>query len=109
MQNVPKITSYQSTFPDNQFFERAFGEKSLKDSSREKLLYNFFKERRESQRKAIVTLFFNTTLKELFVKNNSAIPCSAAMECLLRFGEYVRKPKQSELSDGLFEMLVFLK
>ena len=75
MQNVPKIANYQSAFSDAEFFGRVFGEKSLKDSSREKLLCNSFKERRDSQSKAIVTLPTNRTLKELFVKYNSAIPC----------------------------------
>ena len=31
------------------------------------------------------------------------------MEYLFRFGEDVRKPEQAEVSDGHFEMLVFLK
>ena len=109
VQNVSKITSYQSAFSDNKFFRWMFEEKSLKDSSREKLLYNFFKERRESQSKAIATLLSNTTLKELLVKYNSAMSCSAAMECLFLFGEDVRQLEQSELSDRHFEELVFLK
>ena len=107
MQNVPKITSYQSAFSDDEFFGRVFGEKSLKNSSGEKLLYNIFKKRRDSQCKAIVTLPSKTTLKELYMKYNSVIPCSAAMECLFLFGENVRKPEQFQLSNGHFEMFVF--
>ena len=107
VQNVSKITSYQSAFLDNEFFGKVFREKSLKNSSREKLLYNIFKERRESQSNCDVT--FHTTLNKLFMKYNSVIPCSAAMECSFPFEKNVRrKPKQSELSDEHFEILFFL-
>ena len=109
MQNIPKIISYQSAFSDDKFFGRVFEEKSLKNSSREKLLNSSFKERHESQCKAIVILLSKTALKELFMKYNFAMSCSAATEYLCLFGENVGKPEQFELSDGHFEMLVFLK
>ena len=97
-----KLQATRVDFPTTNFLT----EKSLKDSSREKLLYSFFKERRVSYSKKIATLPSNTTLKNLFVKYSSTIRCSAAIECLFSFGEDVRKPEQFELSDGHFEMLV---
>ena len=63
----------------------------------------------QSQSKGIVTLLSSTTLRESFVKYNTAMPFSAAVERLFSFGKDVLKPKRSGLSDEHFEMLVFLK
>ena len=89
------------------FFGEVFEEKLLKDSSPEKMLHNFFKEKRESQIKAIVALHSNTTFEKLFMKYSSAILCSAAKKCLFPFGEDVRKPEKFDLNNGHFKMLVF--
>ena len=78
-------------------------------NSSEKLLDDFLKEKQESQSKGIATLLSSTTLRELFVKYNTAIPSSAAVECLFSLGKDVLKPKRSGLSNEHFEMLVFLK
>ena len=100
-------TSCQSASFDDEFFGRALAEKPRQCNTSENLLDDFLKEKHESQSKAIATLLSNTTLRELFVKCNTAIPSSAAVERLFSLGKDVLKPKQSALSDEHFEMLVF--
>ena len=90
-------------------FGGALAEKPRQCNSSEKLLDNFLKEKHESQSKGIAMLLSSTTLRELFVKYNTAIPFSAAVERLFSLGKDVLKPKRSGLSDEHFEMLVFLK
>ena len=70
---------------------------------------DFLKEKHESQSKGIATLLSSTTLRELFVKYNTARPISssAAVERLFTIGKDVLKPKRSGLSDEHFEKLVF--
>ena len=70
-------TSRQSASSDNQFYGGALAEKSRQCNSSEKLLNDFLKGKYESQSKVIATLLSNTTLRELFVKYNTAIPSSA--------------------------------
>jgi hypothetical protein len=53
--------------------------------------------------------FPSKTFSDLFVKYNTAIPSSAAVERMFSMGKDVLKPKRSKLSDEHFEMLVFLK
>ena len=91
---------------DDEFFGGALAEKTRQCKSSEKLLDDFLKEKHESQSKGIATLLSNTTLRELFVKYNTAIPSSAAVERLFSLGKDVLKPR-SGVSDEHFEMLVF--
>ena len=109
MRNIPKVTSYRSAFFDDEFFVRAFAEKSPQDGSNGKLLDDFRMEGHESQSKAIATYLSNTVLRLLSMKYNTAIPCSAAAERLFSLGEGKQKPKQSGFSDEYFKMLVFFK
>ena len=90
-------------------FGGALAEKPRQCNSSEKLLDDFLKEKHESQSKVIAMLLSSTTLRELFVKYNTAIPSSAAVERLFSLGKDVLKPKRSGLSDEHFEMLVVLK
>lgn len=53
--------------------------------------------------------FPSPALRNLFIKYNTAIPSSAAVERLFSLGKDVLKPKRAGLSDNHFEMLVFLK
>lgn len=46
---------------------------------------------------------------ELFIKYNTGIPSSAAVERMFSIGKDILKPKRARLSDDHFEMLVFLK
>jgi len=45
----------------------------------------------------------------MFIRYNTAIPSSAAVERIFSIGKVYFKPKRSGLSDEHFEMLVFLK
>lgn len=46
---------------------------------------------------------------ELFIRYNTGIPSSAAVERMFSIGKDILKPKRARLSDEHFEMLVFLK
>ena len=92
-------TSCQSASSNDQFFGEALAKKPRQCNSSETLLDDFLKEKYESQSKGIATLLSSTTLRELFVKYNTAIPSSAAVECLFSLGKDVLKPKRSGLSD----------
>ena len=48
-------------------------------------------------------------IRELFIKYNSAIPSSAAVERLFSQGSLVLTLKRNSLSDSLLEMLLLLK
>ena len=68
LQNVPKITSYQIASSDDDFWRNV-----CRDNSSEKLLDDFFQERRESQSKAIAILLSASTLRELFMNYHTVI------------------------------------
>ena len=48
-------------------------------------------------------------IRDLFIKLNTPIPSSAAVERLFSLAKDVLRPKRSNLTDGHFEMAVFLK
>ena len=56
-----------------------------------------------------LSVFSNDTIKDLYIKFNSPIPSSAAVERLFSTGKDVLKPKRSRLTDKHFEMLLFLR
>ena len=56
-----------------------------------------------------LSVFSNDTIKDLFIKFNTAIPSSAAVERLFSTGKDVLKTKRSRLTDKHFEMLLFLR
>lgn len=53
--------------------------------------------------------FPNKSFRELFMKYNTPIPSSAAVERMFSLGKDIMRPKRSRLSDKHFEMLVFLQ
>ena len=65
----------------------------------EKLLVDFFKRGHDSESKAIVTFYYDTRLRELYVKYNTAITSFNAVEPALSLARNVLKLKQSGLSD----------
>ena len=70
----------------------------------------FLKEPTVSHRERPAPIQFkNATIKDLFVKYNTALPSSAAVERLFSIKKDVLKPKRSGLTDEHFEMLVFMK
>ena len=55
-----------------------------------------------------LSVFSNDTIKDLFIKFNTPIPSSAAVERLFSTRKDVLRPKRSRLTDKHFEMLLFL-
>ncbi|KAG7169635.1 hypothetical protein Hamer_G013244 [Homarus americanus] len=53
--------------------------------------------------------FPNKAMRELFIKYNTPIPSSAAVNRTFSMGKDVLRPKRSRMSDKHFEMLVFLR
>lgn len=53
--------------------------------------------------------FPNKFLKDLFLRYNTPIPSSAAVERLFSMGKDILRPKRCRMSDRHFEMLVFLR
>ena len=53
--------------------------------------------------------FPNNAFEQVFVRYNTAIPSSAAVERVFPLGKDILKPKRCGLSDEHFDMLVFLK
>ena len=101
VQNVPKITNYQSASTNNEFFKRAFAEKLQKGSSRENLLDILLINRLESQSKVIATLLSNMVSRELFVKHHTIITSSPAVEHLFLLRDNMLKLKYTGVSDYL--------
>ena len=66
-QNVPKITSYQNAFPNNEFFEGASAEKSRKVSHSESCKTIFSKRAQVSTQK-YATFFFLPYLSSIHKK-----------------------------------------
>ena len=56
-----------------------------------------------------LSVLSNDTIKDLFIKFNTPIPSSAAVERLFSTGKDVLKPKRSRLTEKDFEMLLFLR
>ena len=56
-----------------------------------------------------LSVFSNDTIKDLFIKFNTPIPFSAAVERLFSTGKDVLKPKRSRLIDKHFKILLFLR
>ena len=56
-----------------------------------------------------LSVFSNDTIKDLYIKFNTPIPSSAAVERLFSTGKDVLKTKRSRLTDKHFKMLLFLR
>ena len=61
------------------------------------------------QRQICSSSFQNDALKHLFIRYNTALPSSAAVERVFSVGKDILKPKRAGLSDDHFEVLIFLK
>ena len=61
------------------------------------------------QRQVNLSCFAHKALKDVFIKSNTALPSSAAIERVFSNGKDILKPKRAGLSDTHFEMLLILK
>ena len=51
----------------------------------------------------------NSVMRKLFIKFNTPIPSSAAVERLFSLGKDILRPKRGKMTDEHFEMMLFLK
>uniref|UniRef100_A0A0L8GJ26 HAT C-terminal dimerisation domain-containing protein n=1 Tax=Octopus bimaculoides TaxID=37653 RepID=A0A0L8GJ26_OCTBM len=87
--------------------ESSRSHRSLKDKAQ-----NLVKTWLETNSKELLTdaaLLGEQVLVDLFIKFNTAIPSSAAVECLFSMGKDILRAKSSLLSDENFDMLIFMK
>ena len=73
------------------------------------LLLKTFLQAKPNKGPLSVDAFPHKSFRNLFLRFNTKILCSAAVERMFSMGKDVLKPKRSKMSDQHFEMLVFLK
>jgi len=88
------------------FFGSLYIHKEKKSTSRD-LVESFLHDK--PQKKKLNDAFPNSQFRDMFIRYNSAIPSSAAVERIFSIGKDILKPKRSGFSDEHFVMLVFLK
>ena len=91
---------------EDQLFQNLY-EKSSKKRFKEYYVNAFFEEApiKNLEEKN----FPNVVLKDLFLRYNTPIPSSAAVERLFSVGKDILRPKRCRMTDKHFEMLVFLR
>jgi len=97
----------EETQQSDELFGFLFKKKNSRKLSASKLVESFFD--MEPQRCIQASSFPHETLKQLFIKLNTPLPSSAAVERVFSFAKDILKPKRAGLSDEHFEMLLFLK
>lgn len=63
----------------------------------------------EDKRTNIQMLNDYKMIKDIFIRYNTCLPSSAAVERLFSFATYINSPRRNALSDTLFEQLVIIK
>jgi len=96
----------EEEFEKDDFFGSLYIHKEKKSTSRD-LVECFLHDK--PQKKKLNDAFPNSQFRDMFIRYNTAIPSSAAVERIFSIGKDIFKPKRSGLSDEHFEMLVFLK
>lgn len=89
------------------FFASLFSQSKRRTSSHADRVQEFLSSAAPKQIDA--NSFVDEKLKQLFIKYNTAVPSSAAVERLFSVGKDILKPKRCGLTDEHFEMLAFLK
>ena len=73
------------------------------------LLFKTFLQTKPNKGPLTVDAFPHKSFRDLFLRFNTQIPSSAAVEGMFFMGKDVLKPKRCKMSDQHFEMLVFLR
>lgn len=94
---------------NDDFFGSLFVEKRNRKGSATEIAESFLDEPPTKNILATFSTHKHEKLKLLFVKYNTTLPSSAAVERIFSTGKDVLRPKRSGLSDEHFDMLVFLK
>ena len=117
-----KIYRKDSRLLDNSERRCSDAKKSNQDNGR--LLHTIYEGSRERGMDAVVKAYLeekstngpftldaspSKTFRGLFVRFNTPIPLSAAVEKMIILRKKVLKPKRSRMTDEHFEMLVFLR
>ena len=89
------------------FFGSVFVDKGSRKSSATKIAASFLDE--PPTKNIMANFTTHEELKLLFVKYNTTLPSSAAVERLFSTGKDALRPKRARLSDKHLSMLVFLK
>ena len=102
---LPAASTKQKTAKQDDFF--CLNNQKTKNRLQLELLKEFIDA--NPQRHVNASSFTYEALKLVFMKMNTAVPSSAAVERAFSIGKDILKPKGSGLSTIHFEMLLFLK
>ena len=93
--------------PNNDFFGSLFESQKRRKTSVAKMVESYLRD--PPNKDILAALYVCKNLKNVFIKLNTPLPSSAAVERLFSLGKDVLRPKRASLSDEHFEMMVFLK
>ena len=93
--------------PNDDFFGSLFESQKRRKTSVAKMVESYLRD--PPNKDILAALSVCKNLKNVFIKLNTPLPSSAAVERLFSLGKDVLRPKRASLSDEHFEMMVFLK
>ena len=93
--------------PNDDFFGSLFESQKRRKTSVAKMVESYLRDHPNKDILAALSVCKN--LKNVFIKLNTPLPSSAAVERLFSLGKDVLRPKKASLSDEHFEMMVCLK
>ena len=93
--------------PNDGFFGSLFESQKRRKTSIAKMVESYLRD--PPNKDILAALSVCKNLKNVFIKLNTPLPSSAAVERLFSLGKDVLRPKRASLSDEHFEMMVFLK
>ena len=93
--------------PNDDFCGSLFESQKRRKTSVAKMVESYLRD--PPNKDILAALSVCKNLKNVFIKLNTPLPSSAAVERLFSLGKDVLRPKRASLSDEHFEMMVFLK
>jgi hypothetical protein len=94
-----------SESPDDDFYKSLEGSSKTPHNTEDLEVLNYF----QDTSKSLSCLERYPSVRRIFMRYNTALPSSAAVERLFSFAGMVHNPKRTRLSDAKFEQLVLLK